>query len=68
VVRVVSPLKENAMTKLTAATAALILVLASAACGPTDSIPPAQAQAPAASAVLYPEVQGAADGQVYEYH
>jgi hypothetical protein len=56
------------MTKLTAATAALILVLASAACGPTDGIPSAQAQAPEASVMLYPEVQGTADGQVFEYH
>ena len=47
----------------------LLLLLLTAACSPTDSVPPAYAQPPTAPAALYPEVAaGATDGQVDEYH
>jgi hypothetical protein len=55
----------NTQITLTAA----ILVLLTAACGPTDGVPGAYAQPTAAIVALHPEVAAdATDGQVYEYH
>ena len=48
---------------------AAVLVLLTAACSPTDSVPHAYAQPSMAPVALYPEVASdATDGHVYEYH
>jgi hypothetical protein len=48
---------------------AAILVLLTAACGPTEGVPGAYAQPIEATVALHPEVAAdATDGQVDEYH
>ena len=50
-------------------TSVILLTLAASACGRPEAIPAAQAEAPAVSVALHPDVaEGAADGQVFEYY
>jgi hypothetical protein len=50
------------------ALALAVLMLATAACGPSTGMPLAAAQPPAVAALWPAPAAGAADGQVYEYH
>jgi hypothetical protein len=55
--------------KTTITLTAAVLVLLTAACSPTDSLPRAYAEPAAAAVALYPEpAAGATDGHVDEYH
>jgi hypothetical protein len=59
---------EDLMTKLKFAAGSILLALV-AACSPGDGISGVHAQQAPTSTVSYPEpVEGAGDGQVFEYH